>query len=283
MYYVENSLQHYVVQALLLFTLTSFAAAFEQKDPLLANHDTSHVAAGNHERIAIIGAGIGGASAAFHIPERNRNDRQQEVTVFEREFNVGGRIQSPYLKQGTCVLRKLEDGATAFFENDWCITSAMHNVGLKTKRIPDRPDLMCLLQWNDDDVRTSVKCNAASTAWQDILYGGWRYGRSWGHLNSAVQSSLEKWRVFGSPYTHPFSNISEELNVNHPKEVVQGSATAHLRKLSISGALQSELVQPCGRARLSQDLSDISPLSALIAAGNPTNSIAGGKTKWSSA
>lgn len=86
---------------------------------------------GRQERIAIIGAGIGGASAALQIHMLTRNLPAQDVTIFEREAVVGGRIKSAYLHPGEGMPKIIEEGATHFFEDDWCVRNAMLEVGLR--------------------------------------------------------------------------------------------------------------------------------------------------------
>jgi hypothetical protein len=107
-----------------------------QQDLLLINLDPSYQETGYREHIAIIGAGIGGASTAFNIHEYNRNLSPQKVTIFESESTVGGRIKSVYLYPGKGALKLIEDGATHFYTDDLCLTSAVRDVGLKIKPPP---------------------------------------------------------------------------------------------------------------------------------------------------
>lgn len=60
------------------------------------------------------------------------------------------------------------------------------------------------------------------------------------------------------------------LNDVELTEDVRGRSTAYLNNLIISAALQNDGVRPCSRGRISEDLSEISGLSALLAAGAAT-------------
>ena len=267
---------------LMLSCALSAASASGLQSPLLPHHRASDPTHVDEQRIAIIGAGVGGATAAFHIHEnnRNRNERPQTLTIFERESNVGGRVQSTYLYPPDDGLRKIEEGATQFFPDDWCLVSVMQNVGLRPPRPRPRRASQSKFRWTDDDVRTDLDCNAVSDSWQDLLYGRWKYGQSWSTLNTAVRSALEEWNTFGSPYRPPFHSIQDALDQASLPKPVYGSATSYLQNLAISPELQNRFIQPCVRARSSQNLSGVSGLSALMAAGkSKRTSIDGGNSR----
>ncbi len=121
------------------------------------------------QSIAIIGAGIGGASAAFHLHQLNINLPEQKITTFEKGPVVGGRIQSVYLYPLIGGRKIIEDGATHFYTDDRCLMKAMQAVGLKPLEQPQWPYSQFGMRWTDDNVRRSIKCNAESTAWLDLI------------------------------------------------------------------------------------------------------------------
>jgi hypothetical protein len=111
------------------------------------------------ERIAIVSAGIGGASAAFNKHEWNVNLPPQSITIFESKSTVGGRIQSAYLYPLEVGRKTIEHGATHFFIDDWCITSASQQVGLKSR---STTDFGWIPSDDNDGSRTNLDCNAES-------------------------------------------------------------------------------------------------------------------------
>ena len=302
-----------VFLALLLPSTSTGEASSREQRTLLHNPGASSATTEYQKRIAIIGGGIGGASAAFNIHKQNRNLPPQQVTIFEKEFSVGGRIQSIYLYPNTGGLKVVEDGAMHFSSDDWCLMSAMQDVGLKPRAPPSWPASHHSSQWmsiyrlnprrigqqirsirdlvkqqfdrllhqrTDDETRTDLKCNVGSTGWQDRLRGRWKYGRSWQVFHSAVHSTLENWSQFGGPYHSPFSSIMKELRDVGLTEDVASSATTYLQNLTLSAALQLQMIQPCTRGQTSQDLSGVSGLSALIAtARSATMSVDGGNSR----
>lgn len=72
--------------------LPLFAAAVMEHQSPLGNTSTKHNHADVH--IAIIGAGIGGASAALNTYDLNYPSSSRAVTIYEREARVGGRIET---------------------------------------------------------------------------------------------------------------------------------------------------------------------------------------------
>jgi predicted NAD/FAD-dependent oxidoreductase len=83
-----------------------------------------HAAAPIH--VAIVGAGVGGASAAFHLHEMAAdNSDPLSVTIFEVGPAVGGRIKSAYPPEyaGNPDFA-FEAGAPWIFETDSCMRAA---------------------------------------------------------------------------------------------------------------------------------------------------------------
>lgn len=270
-----------VLAMLLLSLLWTLSTEATQQSPLLDFSDHQQYQHQHHEHIAIIGAGIGGASVAFDLHERDRNAAfSRKVTIFESESEVGGRIKSTYLYTGSGAGRWIEEGATHFYAGDWCLTSAMDDVGLKPVVPPNWPASWRTAHWREDDVRREIKCDAESSEWQHILHGIWKYGSSWRVFHSAVQSTSDAWNSFASPYTHPFTSIKQALTGAGLYPPVYGPATTYLQGLPVSSALQDEFIQPCTQGRSSQRLSASSGLSAMLAAGrSATVSVVGGNSQ----
>ena len=83
-------------------------------------------------KIAIIGAGIGGASAAHHLHQLARIYFPLEITVFEKEPYIGGQILSTTLRHDP-NRKDMELGASSFLDNDRCLVEAAREVGLRSR------------------------------------------------------------------------------------------------------------------------------------------------------
>lgn len=89
---------------------------------------------------------------------------------------------------------------------------------------------------------------------------------------------MEKWRSFAS--LRPFDSNEKELEHVGLDGLISASAQNYLRNLSVAPRFQSDFVQPCSRARFSQNLADVRGFSSLIAAAaSKATSIGGGHTR----
>lgn len=104
-------------------------------------------------RIAIIGARITGASSAHHLHQLNRLRQPLDITVFEADDQVGGRIRSAYVHNEPDL--DVEVGAATFADDDWCLEHAMQEVGLKPI-LPSRSTHQTAI-WNGNEVRVTYK------------------------------------------------------------------------------------------------------------------------------
>lgn len=76
-----------------LFVCTSLAFQFPFSIPIFKSKDSAHIEQAHvSPRIAIIGAGAGGSSAAFWISKaKERFGIDVEIDVYERSDYIGGR------------------------------------------------------------------------------------------------------------------------------------------------------------------------------------------------
>ena len=74
------------------------------------------------KKIAIVGAGIAGVSAAYHL--RNCCHRASiEITIHEANDRPGGRIRSVGVYDGQRTHQTVETGAKTFNKDDSCVQS----------------------------------------------------------------------------------------------------------------------------------------------------------------
>lgn len=79
--------------------------------------------------VAIIGAGIAGATAAYFLHDylRTRNP-PVEITIYESQPQIGGRTSSVSYRY-----RTVEGGAQYWSKSDWCMKMVMSEVVLKPR------------------------------------------------------------------------------------------------------------------------------------------------------
>jgi Prenylcysteine lyase len=156
--------------------------------------------------------------------------------------------------------------------------AAKENVGLK--EINSNPLALprSVGVWDGEELRTAPKCNVESPSWWDLVRSSWKYGLSPWRFRHAVLSNLKKWKSFARQ--RPFDIIVKELEYVGLDGLILASAENYLRNLSIVPHFQSDFVQPCSRARFSQNLAALCGFSSLMAAAqSKATSISGGNTR----
>ena len=286
-------------------------------------------------RIAIIGAGLSGASTAYYLRENAPPDQPLSITIFESSERIGGRVAS-FVVPDTQNRTILETGAAGFFTDDICITQSVEKLNLtlvdKTtcwsllgclhsplrrtgvwngKTIAGRPllalrlsewlnkhgllwlvkpviwssnmsiwDTLRLLHWNDLklDPELQASCEFASPSMWRRIYMRYDYGSSPGLFRRAVHITTEKFQHFGR--WGRFDNLANELQRVGLDGTSTLSAAKYLTGLGISERFQSEVVEPCVRARSFLDLTQVSAIDAIMACreSKETSSV-GGNTR----
>ena len=272
-------------------------------------------------KIAIIGAGLGGASTAYHLRENIPPELPLSITIFESSESIGGRVAS-FPVPDTQNRTNLETGTTSFFTDDECIMQIVEKLGLTLvdkencrsllgclhnplrrtgiwdgREITGKPlltlrlsewldkygllwlvepvvwsnnmsvwDTLRLLHWNDLklDPGLQASCDFASPSIWRQIHMRYEYGRSPGLFRRAVHATTEKFQKFGR--ADRFSNVDEELRrVDLNDDIANLSASDYLTSLGISRLFQSEVIEPCVRARSSLDLTQIRAIDAMAA------------------
>lgn len=158
----------------------------------------------NETRIAIIGAGIAGASAAFRLQTSPGAGKTPALTIYESEAIVGGPIHT--LPRQFFHHRHVEDGAQSFHKDDWCITTTLSEIGLQhvNQEIPSYIPKSSGV-WNGSSLTSHLRCDVDDISWWHL----WKYGLSSWRYRHAVRVIAAKWRSFGK---NIFTNLLEELD-----------------------------------------------------------------------
>jgi prenylcysteine oxidase / farnesylcysteine lyase len=254
-----------------------YVVANESQAPLTGPESSSPQQSQNSPPcVAIVGAGIAGASTAFRLHELARPLPSLNITIYESEAGVGGRVKSISPPENRRAV--VEAGATHFSGDDWCIITAINNVGLKEKDSNPFALPRTVGVWDGEELRVASKCNMESLSWWDVVRLGWKYRLSPWRFRRAVLSNLERWKSFASQHT--FDNIVKELKDVGLDGLTLASAENYLGNISIGPRFQSDFVQPCTRARFAQNLADVRGFSSLMAAGvSKATSVDGGNNR----
>ncbi|KAI7166013.1 hypothetical protein KC343_g11817 [Hortaea werneckii] len=222
--------------------------------------------------VAVIGAGLAGASVAFHAYEELYPHSRLQITIYEREPRFGGRIHT--IEPQTEFSASLELGATTFSTDDQCLMQTLRAVGLQDTVSAGLFHVPAHTRWTHVPSQNQVTCDVLGLSWSQLAKRLWRYGVSAWRFRNEVISTLEKWRRF-TIYRH-FDTVQKGMDDLDLLPLISGNARDYLDSVNISREFQEEIVRPCVRVRLGRGLEDVHGLPALIAAGSSSTTMVDG-------
>ncbi|TFK30726.1 hypothetical protein FA15DRAFT_690376 [Coprinopsis marcescibilis] len=222
-------------------------------------------------RVAIIGAGAGGTSAAFWIGKaKERFGLDVEVDVYDQNDYIGGRstVVYPYNDKN---LRELELGASIFVEANKNLWRATDEFNLARR------------DFNDEDYETTIWDGenfifTFNGGWWDTLKILWRYGLSSPRkTESSVKDMLNSYLSLyssDSPKWDNISSLSTKLGFDH---LVSRTISEHLLAQGVSSNYIYEVVEAATLVNYGQDADSIHALEgACSMAASGAAGVAGG-------
>ncbi|KAK0110985.1 hypothetical protein ONS95_001366 [Cadophora gregata] len=243
-------------------------------------------------KVAIIGSGLSGATAAYYLHDSTCEIQPIHITVFERSPQPGGRIKSVKYRGKT-----LEVGAPAVSTHDWCFLRAMRDVGLEPKK-PDRAwkfrvkrtlgvwdgerlfdarahEPLCMNWWElivsvwREGRHAWLFRKVSHPMWWEVGRLVWRYGVEAARFQRAVVGDLDAWDGFGRDFydweTHTFGDLGVEADKSGLDVRALGSAREYLRGLDVSERFLEEVVEPYARGRFARNLDSLRGIAAEMA------------------
>ena len=212
-------------------------------------------------KIAIIGAGITGASSAHHLHQLARLRQPLDITVFEADGQVGGHVRSAYVHNEPAF--GVEVGAATFKEDDWCLINATQEVGLKPV-VRSRSGYHTAV-WGGNELLVSYSERdkpVSGPRWPAAEWA-WRYGNSYYHIPGMVRYSAHDFSSFA--IFHPFLYLSEDSRESFSSQEVLASAVSSFESRGINATLVNEIIRAESRYRYARDLDQVNLLSSLLA------------------
>ncbi|KAH7382088.1 hypothetical protein BKA64DRAFT_713325 [Cadophora sp. MPI-SDFR-AT-0126] len=270
------------------------AASMEMQHPLPKSNPGSSTQTHptENKKVAVIGSGLAGATTAYYLHNFIREHQNVDITIFERESQIGGRIKSVKYRGLT-----IEVGAPSASTNDAFFLKAMKDVGLSPKRLdarwmmqrmetvgvwngpalinyePHEPQCttwweLLLAVWKDGEQPWALR-KLSRPSWWNLARLMWRYGLSPWTLDRSSSANRRSLNKFG-PETpswkrQPFSGLGSELRNAGLEDGVLDPADVFFRKLNLSDSFLVEVVGPLSRARFAQNIEDIRGIAAEVA------------------
>ncbi|KAK4051274.1 hypothetical protein OIO90_004755 [Microbotryomycetes sp. JL221] len=246
-------------------------------------------------RIAIIGAGAGGTSAAYFLSllnqTQNNFDLKTKVTLFEKQTYVGGRsfpikpwLDDPihYNHNDDDDDEPVECGASIFVEANKNINKAVRLFNLTLKQHSNEQGVMAI--WNGQQF-VFQESNSRGWGYWDIAKMLWRYGRAPLRIKNLVTKTVKDFTsVYSSEFASkgPFDSIqdfAESINLLEPCSMV---ANDYFDKYTTSSSqlFVNEIVGAATAVNYAQSVHNIHAVGALVSmAANGASAVKGGNRR----
>ncbi|MCJ1247708.1 hypothetical protein MMC30_004923 [Trapelia coarctata] len=226
------------------------------------------------KRIAIIGAGAGGASTAYHLNRYGSPCQPRNITVYERSDYVGGRSTTVNVYDDPA--EPVELGASIFVEVNRILVSAAREFGLITTtgdRPRESPETLGV--W-DGEIFRFVQ-NEGGYMWWNIVKLIWKYGLAPIRTQRLTQQVVGNFlKMYDAPH-FPFKSLSETSFGLGLAEVTSTTGSVYLAANSITPPFSTDIIQASTRVNYAQNLGEIHGLEAMVCMStNGAMSVKGG-------
>ncbi|KAJ9649217.1 hypothetical protein H2198_010872 [Neophaeococcomyces mojaviensis] len=229
--------------------------------------------AGAAHRIAIVGAGAAGSSAAYHLSQFARDAGLEiplNITIFESEARVGGR---------TTTVNALNDprypvelGGSIFVEINRILFNATRDFNLPTNAriyestgsdydlgIWDGDSFIFTTANSDDDGSLKDRWSG----WWDIAKLLWKYGFSPLRLRSLQRATIGRFLNMYDEF-FPFLDLTQAAEEADLLSVTGTTGEKMLAAAGISEQFSREIIQASTRVNYAQNLPDFHGLETLV-------------------
>ncbi|CAI6338794.1 unnamed protein product [Periconia digitata] len=264
-----------IIQIAALPLFVPFAAALSH-DGRSAGERLSERAAA--KKVAIIGAGAAGSSAAFHLAQYAREaDIPTQIDVYERSSHVGGR--STTISPWDYPQYSVELGASIFVEVNHILMNASRDFGLRTatRTVHDDEGMADLAIWNGNEF---VYTMTDEGGWWDMAKLFWRYGYAPVKTNSLMKDTVGKFlRLYEKPL-FPFKSLSQAVQDVGLVEVTGLTGEQFLKNKGVADLFANEIIQASTRVNYASNLGSIHGVETMVCmAANGAMQIEGGNWK----
>ena len=219
-------------------------------------------------RVAIIGGGAGGSSAAYHLrkfADSSPLDIPIEIDLFESADRIGGRTTT--VNAFDDERYPVELGGSIFVEVNKILVNLTNEFGLNTKTNlheagPDSD--YDLGVW--DGSQFVFKQSSGEGRWQgywDIAKLLWKYGLSPIRTQRLMKDAVGRFLNFYEAPTFPFATLQSAVMKNKLLEFTSQPGSETLASAGISDAFARDIIQASTRVNYAQNLGQIHGLETM--------------------
>ncbi|TGO07506.1 hypothetical protein BTUL_0270g00060 [Botrytis tulipae] len=229
------------------------------QEPIIES--TTYEYADSHaKRIAIIGAGAGGSSSAYHLQKyAAESDLAINVTVFERSSYIGGR--STTVNAFGNSLEPVELGASIFVDVNAILKNASREFDLHAKS--SNTEVAEILGIWDGTEFVFTQKDSDWKYW-DIAKMFWKYGFAPLKTQRLMKTVVGKFlQLYEAPY-FPFRSLTERIEELDLKTVASVTGEQFLAQNNIEGSFTTDLIQASTRVNYGQNLNIIHGVETMV-------------------
>ncbi|KAF7934091.1 uncharacterized protein EAE97_008451 [Botrytis byssoidea] len=229
------------------------------QEPIIES--TTYEYADSHaKRIAIIGAGAGGSSSAYHLQKyAAESDLAINVTVFERSSYIGGR--STTVNAYGNSLEPVELGASIFVDVNAILKNASREFDLHAKS--SNTEVTEILGIWDGAEFVFTQKDSDWKYW-DIAKLFWKYGFAPLKTQRLMKTVVGKFlQLYEAPY-FPFRSLTERIEELDLKTVASITGEQFLAQNNIEGSFTTDLIQASTRVNYGQNLNVIHGVETMV-------------------
>ncbi|KAK9467933.1 Prenylcysteine lyase-domain-containing protein [Lipomyces arxii] len=217
------------------------------------------------ERIAIIGAGAGGASAAYYL--QRYSDNAYDITVFEKNKYIGGRSTTVNVHDDPSW--PVELGASIFVKENLNLMAAAKDLGLTVRsselgRVKKQDDISVEDSFGIWDGKSFVFSASSESSWKSIAKMLYQYGTAPIKARRLAKQTLGSFLKYYEESNFPFQNLTEISNRYGLVNLTDETAYNYFTEKGISELFVDQIVQAATRVNYAQNVKKVQALEAVV-------------------
>lgn len=215
------------------------------------------------KRVAIIGAGSGGASSAYYIKQFQSPCQRTNITVYERASHIGGRSTTVYIYNDPS--ESVELGASIFVKANRNLVAAAREFGLSTNKVGDErskksPEILGV--WDGQEFRYIQSQGAYY--WWNVAKLLWQYGLAPVRTQRLMKKTVGTFlKLYDEPY-FPFRSLSQAAYDLGLAAVTSIRGDVFLKQNQIFPPFATDIIQASTRVNYAQNLHEIHGLETMV-------------------
>ena len=210
--------------------------------------------------VAIIGAGSGGASAAYYLNRFKHPCSRINITVYERSTYVGGRSTTVDVYGDPA--EPVELGASIFVEVNKNLVSAAREFGLATQgfkpKIEDLPNTLGVYDGQD------WVFVGSESGWWTTARILWKYGLAPIRTQQLMKKTVGAFlKMYDEPH-FPFKDLSQTAYDLGLTEATAATGEQFLQENGIQGPFGKDIIQASTRVNYAQNIDTIHGLESMV-------------------